>query len=640
MRNHRNTMVLLALVAIASMLLSACAPQVVTQIVEVTKEVQVVQTEVVTVKETELVSVETEAFTTPHPIIGDLRVRQAIAYCTNRPEVIGSVYKFVDNPDTLLMDTNIPSDHWAHTAPAVQYPFDAAKGAALLDEAGWTLAEGATFRTNADGDELSLKFTTTSAAFRQTWGAVFAQNMAACGIRIVPLYAPAAWWFGDTTGLSRRDFELGAFAWVGTADPGGDTLYACDRIPLPSNNWDGQNYMGWCNETASNAIRAANNTLDRAERIKQYAIFQEEFGKDMPSLPMFNRVEVLATNKDLTGFAPAPGEAYTSYNVYEWTVPGADTIILGYTQEPASLFTLVENAFVAVNAYSLIGGRFYTSLNYDYKANLYYTDLPTLENGGAVISSVDVKEGDKVVDSDGNLAELAAGMKIKDGEGNVVDYSGGAATMQQMVLTWQLEDGILWSDGEPLKAADLDLGYKITCDPESGATDFTICDRTVGVENTDTSSVVTLVPGYTPPEYLIINFGWYPSHRVLSDGRVLADVPASEWTTLPEVAESPIDTGPYMITGWEKGQSMTFEANPNFYKGAPATPNVIIKFVADTNQAVAQLLTGDVDVLFAETLGAGAEVETVKAEADAGKVAIFVEPSATWEHIDFNLFTK
>ena len=62
--------------------------------------------------------------------------------------------------------------------------------------------------------------------------------MADCGIRILRFHVPASWWFGDTTGLARRDFELGAFAWVGQADPTGQTLYACDQIPSPDNGWD------------------------------------------------------------------------------------------------------------------------------------------------------------------------------------------------------------------------------------------------------------------------------------------------------------------------------------------------------------------------------------------------------------------
>jgi hypothetical protein len=55
------------------------------------------------------------SFTTPHPILGDLRVRQAIAYCTNRPELIKSVYGFLSDEQqkTLLMDTFLPQGHWA-----------------------------------------------------------------------------------------------------------------------------------------------------------------------------------------------------------------------------------------------------------------------------------------------------------------------------------------------------------------------------------------------------------------------------------------------------------------------------------------------------------------------------------------------
>ncbi|MCS7039949.1 MAG: peptide ABC transporter substrate-binding protein, partial [Caldilineales bacterium] len=72
-----------------------------------------------------------------------------------------------------------------------------------------------------------------------------------------------------------------------------------------------------------------------------------------------------------------------------------------------------------------------------------------------------------------------------------------------------------------------------------------------------------------------------------------------------------------------------------------ATPNVIFVFLADTNQAVAQLINGDVDYLDDSTLGAGAEVQTViDAAKSTGRVKYEISGSATWEHIDINLFTK
>lgn len=632
---------LLAGAMIVSMVISACQPQVVTQIVEreVTSVVERVETQVV--EQTQVVEVEKEAYTTPHPILSDVRVRKAIAYCTNREELVRSVYGFLDDPTSLLMDTNIPKDHWAYNDNTEKYPFDPERGAALLDEAGWTLAEGATFRTNADGDVLALRFTTTNAQFRITWAAVFESNMADCGIQIIRLHAPGSWWFGSSTGLRRRDFELGAFAWVGEPDPDVQTLYACDQIPLPSNNWNGQNYMGWCNETASNAVKRGGNSLDRDERIAAYAEFQVEFAKDMISLPLFNRISVFAANKDFTTYQPGPGEDYPTYNSEVWEIPGKDTIVLAFTQEPATLFTLIESAYVATLASYLYAGQPYSSLNYEYTANHFFKQLPTVDNGGAVLNEVEPAAGSKIADADGNIVEAAAGVMVRNSAGETVEWAPGTK-MNQLVVTFEVVPGLQWSDGEPFKAADMELGPKINCDPESGNVSFTLCEATEKWEYTDTTQTRTWVPGYTPAEYMIYYDLGYPSHQVLSDGRKLADVPAKEWSTLKEIAETPLGMGPYVVKEWVKGQQIVFEANPLFYKGAPKTPTVIIKFVADTNQAVAQLLTGEVDAVGSETLGAGAEVETVINECKKPDTTIvcFVEPSATWEHIDFNLFVR
>ncbi|MCU0493780.1 MAG: ABC transporter substrate-binding protein [Chloroflexaceae bacterium] len=591
------------------------------------------------------------AYTTPHPIIGwtpeGLKVRQAIAHCTNRPELIKSVYPFLSEEDQqkLLMDANLPQGHWAlATTGLTTYPFDVERGKALLDEAGWTLAEGQSVRAK-DGVPMSLSFTTTNAQFRQTWSQVFIQQMSECGIQIIPTYAPGSWWFGSTTGLRRRDFELGAFAWVGETDPGGQTLYACNQIPLPSNNWEGQNYMGWCNETASNAILAANNTLDREERIRQFAIFQAEFTKDMVSLPVFNRTEAGAWGTGLTGIDFNPTEYYT-HNIAEWTLDGKDTAVIAFTQEPATMWSLIESAAVQQTAVRLLTASAFTTLDYDYQAK-WLTELPTIDSGKAKNVEVDVKAGDQVWTAAGEAAELAADVAVTNAAGEAVTWDGTSPLkMNQLSVTFEYKPGIKWSDGEPLKKADFELGYKINCDPESGATSFTVCESIQSVEFTsDTSYTVTYKPGAQWPEYMIYTIGSYPSHQVIetegaSKGKTLAEVPAAEWKNLKEIVETPLSTGPYVLTSWQKGQSMTFEANPNYVGGAPNIPTVVIQFVADTQQAVAQLLTGAVDVVGTETLGAGAEVQTVLDAAAEGKVNAKTIASPTWEHIDFNLFVR
>ncbi|GIV67262.1 ABC transporter substrate-binding protein [Caldilinea sp.] len=585
-----------------------------------------------------------EDYTTPHPILSDVRVRRAIAHCIDRDALIASVYPYVEDPSALLMDSFLPKTHWAYKGP-YDFPwYDPEAGKALLEEAGWVQGDGPV-RTNANGEALSLKFTTTSAAFRQTWSQVMIQNLAQCGIQIIPTYAPASWWFGDTTGLSRRDFELGAFAWVGQADPAGRTLYACDQIPLPSNNWEGQNYMGWCNPVASDAIIRANNTLIREERIAAYDIVQREFAKDVVSIPVFQRAEAQAWSSSLSGVRPDPTE-YATANLHEWELAdGGDTIVIGMTQEPDSMWALVSS-MAAQRLVDRPGvGMLYTQYSYDFQPALQ-DPLSTLESGLATNDVVEVSAGDKVYDATGAPVELAAGVRVIDSEGNEVEYSGeGTVQMNQLTVTYKLKPAT-WSDGTPVSVEDMKLGVKIDCDPNSGATTFDLCNRIGDLENDITYSdselamTIKYLPGNQYPLYFLYPFGIYPSQRVLSDGRVLADVPAAEWATLPEVAERPLSVGPYYVKEWNKGQSIVLERNP-YYEGEVKTPNVIFVFVADTNQAVAQLLNGDVDFLDPSTLGAGAEVQTVIDAAEStGNVQYYISGSPTWEHIDINLYTK
>ena len=270
----------LGFAAITGMVLAACAPAggaaapkvIETVVVEVTKEVVKETTVEKTVeKVVEVTAAPKAEWTTAHPILGDIKVRQAIAHCTNREELIGVSYPFLSDEEQgkLVMDTWIPKSSPFYAAPSVQYTFDITGAGKLLDEAGWKLPEGGNVRENANGEPMILRFTTTNAQFRQTWGSgVREADWPPAASLLQRSHIPGSIWFGGSSGLRRRDFDLGAFAWVGEPDPGGTSIYSCENIPTPANNWQGQNYMGWCNEAASSAIKNANNTLNVEERKK------------------------------------------------------------------------------------------------------------------------------------------------------------------------------------------------------------------------------------------------------------------------------------------------------------------------------------------------------------------------------------
>ncbi len=283
-----------------------------------------------------------------------------------------------------------------------------------------------------------------------------------------------------------------------------------------------------------------------------------------------------------------------------------------------------------------------TQVDYNYQPR--QAELATIESGAAKNNDVDVKEGDPVVDSsgtptdaDGNLLTLKAGLKVKTADGKEVEYSGGTVKMKQLVVTYKWQPNLKWSDGEPVVKADFELAYKNDCNHKSGAASYATCDSIQKVDFTSgTEYTVTYKPGYQYSLYFLPPIGYYPSHLKLSDGRTLNDVDTTEWAFFKEIADTPLGVGPYILKSWEKGVKMELEENPYYWKGPLKIKKITIVFITDTNQAVAQLLTGDVDVIGSETLGAGPEVKTVLDNQD--KLQVLIEASATWEHIDMNLF--
>jgi peptide/nickel transport system substrate-binding protein len=229
----------------------------------------------------------------PHPILGDVSVRKAIAYCTNKDDLLTAYLASLDPPltltpeerEALLVDSFILKSSWAYAEPATTYPFSPSTGQALLETAGWTLPADGQIRTK-DGKQLVLTLTTTESAQRVAFLTVFAAQMQACGIDVIRYHVPDAF-----DRIFWRDFELAEYAWAEDEnEPGGVERYACDQIPSPDNNWIGLNAMGWCNSAASDAIvLASDTTLSQTERRAYYETFVNLFAEDVPSLPLFLR---------------------------------------------------------------------------------------------------------------------------------------------------------------------------------------------------------------------------------------------------------------------------------------------------------------------------------------------------------------
>lgn len=592
-----------------------------------------------------------------HPILGDLRVRQALAYCTDRPALVGAVYPWLAEPEALAAGSFLPPEHWAYageTSLITNYPFTPQQGRKLLDEAGWRLAGSSAYRANAQGDELALTLTTSDSSFRQAWTAAWARQMEACGVHILLNPQPAPWLFGAETGLSRREFELAAFAWQADFDAGAlkaYTRFACEQVPSVENGWQGQNFAGWCSPAAQAALQEAAASLDRAVQRQALQRLQVEYIRQLPELPLFYRLSLFAANPALENFDP-PEDGLHTWNAAAWRIPGRDTIVIGEDGEPAAPLWF-EQAYVAGVIRTLIMGSDFVRDRGAYQP-VILRQLPTFENGSVSQALALAKEGDPVVDWRGEVVELQPGAVVADADGLQHAYTGGEIAMRQLTVTYEFVEGLTWSDGTPVSAADYELGYRALCDPalrgegpfdENFPDPAPACGRIASVEFlSDTAYRLTWLPGFTGARlvyadlpYFLPPFSRLPAHQAISDGRRLADVPPEQWSGLDEVLRNPLGAGPYVLQEWVYGQSMTLEANPHYFAGPPATARIEIRFL-EHDRALRALLAGEVDVLDWETIGPQ-DVETfgLAQAQQEGWVRLVTLPANTWELLAFAL---
>jgi peptide/nickel transport system substrate-binding protein len=240
---------------------------------------------------------------------GDLRVRQAMAYCINRQGIVDDLlYGFGVVPATF-----IPPDHPMSLPDLQALPYDPEKGMQLLDEAGWKDADNdpATPRTSLGiqdiigGTPFTITYLTTQAKLRVEIADRLAADLGKCGIQVEVKSLPTDELYaaGPDGALFGRKFDLAEYAWDSTYQPP-CALYKTSEIPAQTNNWLGGNVEGYSNPAYDAACDQG--LLARSDQAGQYAQGHQEalriFNNDIPSLPLFFHLKMAAANPEVCGF--------------------------------------------------------------------------------------------------------------------------------------------------------------------------------------------------------------------------------------------------------------------------------------------------------------------------------------------------
>ena len=207
-----------------------------------------------------------------NPILANVKVRQALALAIDRNFIANTVYykraRVVNSPIPSVL-ANYYDDR------AFNYPFDAARANALLDEAGYP-------RKGSDGRfALRLVFM-PSADFKRTAEYIRAAlNKVGVKVEIIDGDLPT---FINRV-YKERGFDLGVNGLGRLFDPtvGVQRFYWSDGIKNPLPFVNGPHYN---NPQVDDLFRAAAIETDEAKRAKLFKDIQAIVGKDLPTLPL------------------------------------------------------------------------------------------------------------------------------------------------------------------------------------------------------------------------------------------------------------------------------------------------------------------------------------------------------------------
>ncbi|MFZ0575840.1 MAG: ABC transporter substrate-binding protein, partial [Candidatus Cybelea sp.] len=238
-------------------------------------------------------------FNLRHPIVSDRNVRIALAYATNRPEVIS---KLLHASARAAETDQSPVLSWAFTNDVAHYPYDPQKARTTLDADGWKVGPDGVRVKN--GQRLEFTFSTqTESNYGKALQTYLQREWRDIGVQADIKNYPASQFFDNSSNgiLQGGHYDVAVLGWLGAADPDDSAIYSSENMAP-----HGLNSMFWDNPVATAAMNDALSTVDQARRKRDYVVVQQQLTKDVPTIIVsFSRVPFVY-NSDLKGFGPSP----------------------------------------------------------------------------------------------------------------------------------------------------------------------------------------------------------------------------------------------------------------------------------------------------------------------------------------------
>lgn len=257
---------------------------------------------------------------------------------------------------------------------------------------------------------------------------------------------------------------------------------------------------------------------------------------------------------------------------------------------------------------------------------------------------------DPALNSSVDGATLAAnsfgGLYTYDANGLPTPNYATGYTVSEDGLTYvfTMRDGLMWSDGSPLTAADFEYSWKRAANPATGADYSYMFSGIAGYGDADPEALQVKAEGNTltvvlsAPCAYMLDLMAFPTFYAVPQALVEnaegykdasgAIIDAGAWA----LEAGFISSGPYMLESWTHNESMVYVKNPNYWDAANVKlERLELMLSADDVATYAAYRAGDLD--FIDTVPTD-EIQTLLSTNDP---EFYVVPQLGTYYVEFNV---
>ena len=227
-------------------------------------------------------------FNIQDPVVGQLKVRQAIAYALNREAIIKFIFKNTAREANAILSP----EHWAGHPELSGYKRDLDQAKELLLELGYD-----------KNSPLKIIYKTSNNPFRIRLATVIQHQLKQVGIELEIQSYDWGTFYGD---IKSGHFQMYSLSWVGLKLP--DIfryVFHSDSVPP-----EGANRGRYSDQQIDRLIEMAEAEPDQSKQADYYREIQELLLDQLPYVPLWYEDNVLVQRKNLEGYELATDGNY------------------------------------------------------------------------------------------------------------------------------------------------------------------------------------------------------------------------------------------------------------------------------------------------------------------------------------------